>query len=85
VRTVTHLHGAKVAAKNDAPIPYAKRGLENRTTDFGQNIRKGEGTKIIGIVNLSVALAMFESAYNQIGDLTADFTKICERFEREKR
>lgn len=57
---------------------YAKHDSENRLTDFGQNIRKGEGTKLIGVVNLSVALAMFETSYNRIADLIPTFTKLCE-------
>ncbi len=46
---------------------YAKHDLENRLTDFGQNIRKGDSTKRIGVCNLSVALAMFETIYNRCG------------------
>lgn len=57
---------------------YAKHDPENRRTDFGQNIRKGDNTKKIGVLNLSVALAMFEVSYNRITDLTPSFTTVCE-------
>ncbi len=56
---------------------YAKHDPGNRLTDFGPNIRKGEGTRLIGVCNLSVALAMFETAYNRIGDLIPAFSKLC--------
>jgi hypothetical protein len=42
-------------------------------------MRKGEGTKLIGVGNLSVALAMFETAYKRIGELIPAFTKLCSR------
>lgn len=57
---------------------YAKHDPENRLTDFGQNIRRGDSTKRIGVINLSVALAMFETSYNRITDLIPTFTKLCE-------
>lgn len=57
---------------------YAKDDPENLWTDFGQNIRKGESTKRIGVGNLSVALAMFETSYNRITGLLPAFTKLCE-------
>lgn len=57
---------------------YAKHDPENRLTDFGQNIRKADSTKCIGVMNLSVALAMFETSYNRITALIPAFTKLCE-------
>ena len=42
-------------------------------------MRKGEGTRLIGVGNLSVALAMFETAYKRIGELIPAFTKLCSR------
>jgi hypothetical protein len=56
---------------------YAKHD-KGGVTDFGQNIRQPEGAKLIGVVNLSVALAMFERSYNRIADLIPAFTKLCE-------
>jgi hypothetical protein len=57
---------------------YSKHNSENRLTDFGQNIRKGDNTKRIGVCNLTVALGMFETSYNRIGDLIPAFTKLCD-------
>lgn len=57
---------------------YAKHDPENRLTDFGQNIRTADSTKCIGVMNLSVALAMFETSYNRITALIPAFTKLCE-------
>lgn len=57
---------------------YSKHDKEKRITDFGQNIRKAENTKLVGVVNLSVALLMFERSYNRIRDLLPVFTALCE-------
>jgi hypothetical protein len=57
---------------------YSKHDMENRVTHFGQNIRRAESTKLIGVGNLSVALRMFEARYNRITDLIPAFTKLCE-------
>jgi len=56
---------------------YAKHDPENRLTDFGHNMREGDNTKRIGICNLSVALAMFETSYNRITDLVPNFVRLC--------
>jgi len=61
---------------------YAKHDHENRLTDFGQNIRKKDSTKTIGIINLSVALAMFERSYNRITELIPAFTSLCEKHSK---
>ena len=58
---------------------YAKHDPKNRLTDFGENIRKGENTKGIGVLNLSVALAMFELSYDRIADIVPGFTALCEK------
>ncbi len=57
---------------------YSKHDKENRTTDFGQNIRKAENTKLVGVANLSVALLMFEKSYDRIRDLLPAFTELSE-------
>ena len=57
---------------------YSKLDKENGAADFGQNIRKPDGTKIIGVGNLSVALLIFERSYNRVSDLVPAFTKLCE-------
>ena len=62
---------------------YSKFDKENGTADFGQNIREPNGTKIMSVSNLSVALLMFERSYNRVADLIPDFTKLCE--ERSKK
>jgi len=58
---------------------YSNHDPKNRLTEFGQNIRKGENTKGIGVLNLSVALAMFELSYNGIADIVPGFTALCEK------
>jgi hypothetical protein len=62
---------------------YAKHDAENQFTDFGQNLRKEESTKRIGACNLTVALAIFENAYNRVTDLIPTFTRLCERCLKE--
>jgi hypothetical protein len=57
---------------------YAEHDQENGVTDFGQNIRKPDGTKRIGVGNLSVALLMFERSHGRIAKLIPAFTKLCE-------
>jgi len=57
---------------------YSKLDKENAVADFGQNIRKPDGTKVIGVGNLSVALQMFERSYNRVSDIIPEFTKLCE-------
>lgn len=57
---------------------YSKNDIENRVTDFGQNIRSAANTMRIGVGNLSVALNMFERSYNRIADLMPNFTALCE-------
>jgi hypothetical protein len=57
---------------------YSKFDKENGAADFGQNIRKPDGTKHACVNNLSVALLMFERSYNRIVDLIPAFTKLCE-------
>ena len=56
---------------------YSKPKPEDRSTIFGQNIR-GSNTKNIGVVNLSVALMMFDRSYNRIADLMPTFISLCE-------
>jgi hypothetical protein len=64
---------------------YSKTDTGNLVTDFGQNIRHAENTKLVGVINLSVALAMFETSYNRIADLIPAFTKLCESSLKKKR
>ena len=57
---------------------YSKSNPVNLRTDFGTNIRGGDNTKDIGVLNLSVALTMFERNYNSISDLMPAFIALCE-------
>jgi hypothetical protein len=57
---------------------YSKLDKENGVADFGQNIRKPDGTKVTGVGNLSVALLMFQRSYNRVADLVPEFTELCE-------
>lgn len=57
---------------------YSKDDTESRVTYFGQNIRRAESTKRVGVLNLSVALEMFERSYNRISDLLPAFITLCE-------
>ena len=63
---------------------YAKHDSEKRLTDFGRNIRKGEATSGIGVTNLGVALAMFQSSYNRVDELMPAFTALCEKSLNDK-
>lgn len=63
---------------------YAKHDQENRLTEFGQNIRQADNTKRVGVLNLSVALAIFETSYNRISDLVPAFTALCEKRLKER-
>ncbi len=60
-------------------LVYSKNDPEKRMTYFGKNMRKADNTKTIGVVNLSVALMMFERCYNRITKILPAFTKLCER------
>jgi hypothetical protein len=57
---------------------YSKLDIQNLWTDFGANIRGGDGARVTGVMNLSVALAMFERSYNRISDLMPRFIALCE-------
>ena len=41
-------------------------------------MRGSEGARVTAVVNLSVALMMFEVAYNGIADLMEPFIELCE-------
>jgi hypothetical protein len=51
---------------------------EQLTTEFGQNSRTSENTKMIGLTNLSVSLLLFELKYNRITNLIPAFITLCE-------
>jgi hypothetical protein len=57
---------------------YSSTNKQKAITDFGQNMRKAENAKAIGVGNLSVALKMFHTKYNRISDLIPAFISVCE-------
>lgn len=58
---------------------FSSTNTQTAVTDLGQNIRKGENAKAIGVVNLSVALRMFHARYNDVGGLLPAFITLCEK------
>jgi hypothetical protein len=56
---------------------FLKHNEETRVTDFGTNIRT-ESAKNIGVLNLSVALMMFERSQGRLADLIPAFTALCQ-------
>jgi hypothetical protein len=57
---------------------YSKPDPSNFRADFGSNIRAGDSTRETGVLNLSVALMIFERSYNRIADLMPTFITLCE-------
>lgn len=57
---------------------YSNTNKETAITDFGRNLRNADNAKVIGIVNLSVALKMFHHSYNRISDLLPVFISVCD-------
>lgn len=57
---------------------FSSTNKQKAITDFGQNMRKAENAKSIGVVNLSVALKMFHTKYNRISDFIPAFITVCE-------
>jgi Asp-tRNA(Asn)/Glu-tRNA(Gln) amidotransferase A subunit family amidase len=58
---------------------YLQHNREQLTTEFGQNSRTSENTRMIGLTNLSVSLLLFEPRYNGIAELIPAFTALCEK------
>ena len=58
---------------------YSQPNTEKIWTDFGKNVRNTESVSIVGLVNLNVALSIFEHSYNLIGEMMPDFINICEK------
>jgi hypothetical protein len=57
---------------------YVQHDREQLTTSFGQNTRTADNTRMIGLINLSVSLLMFEVKYKCITELIPAFTTLCE-------
>jgi hypothetical protein len=58
---------------------YSNTDYINLSTDFGNSIRGMDAPKRIGIINLSVALMIFEQSYNSVADLMPAFIELCKR------
>ena len=58
---------------------YSTIDRENIFINFGLAERSTEPAKAICLSNLSVALMMFERAYNHLSDVMPEFVKLCER------
>lgn len=59
-------------------LSYCQHDMEQRTTNFGPNIRKADNSNWIGLGNLSVALRMFELKYKRTADLHPAVITLCE-------
>jgi hypothetical protein len=57
---------------------YSKIDQESFTVDYGANARELHGPKHIGVINLSVALGLFEHSYNDMGEDFPAFLRLCE-------
>jgi hypothetical protein len=58
---------------------YSRRHVENTTVSYGENPRASNAARTIGVINLSVALMMFEHTYNSLEKLMPDFVTLCEK------
>ncbi|AVT76328.1 hypothetical protein RPPS3_22650 [Rhodopseudomonas palustris] len=58
---------------------YSRFHHDEALVEFGQNIRGEEGTKGIGLTNLSVALLLFEEVCNHLDVQMPAFIRLCER------
>jgi hypothetical protein len=57
---------------------FSKTNLEERAVNFGRHPDGSEHVEILTAVNLSVALGLFEHAYNQLADMHADLVQLAE-------
>jgi len=57
---------------------YSKPDPQNLGAKLASNIRSSEAAKLIAVLNLSVALMIFERSYNRISEIVPDFVSICE-------
>jgi hypothetical protein len=68
-----HPNWAGTSLLYSAPDPDA------RAVHLGRNIRQAESVTMTAAINLSVALAMFEVAYNGIADIMEAFVELCDK------
>lgn len=57
---------------------YSKIDRESFSVNFGQNPRDLKSPKHVGVINLSVALELFEHTYNDLGKEYPAFMRLCE-------
>lgn len=57
---------------------YSETDKENILVNFGPNARSSDPAQTICVINLSVALMIFEHAYNAFAKLMPDFVTLCE-------
>jgi hypothetical protein len=57
---------------------YSKPDPQKPGALFGANIRSSEAAKQIAVVNLSVALMIFERSYDRISEVVPDVVSMCE-------
>ena len=58
---------------------YSKNDTEKILTDFGSEVRNTDPPRHIGVINLSVALMIFEHTYNKLSDRMQEFIALCEK------
>jgi hypothetical protein len=58
---------------------YSATDFDNYMVSFGANARGSKPAEIIGVMNLSVALMIFDHSYNEVADLMPAFIALCER------
>lgn len=57
---------------------YSKPEPQNLCARFGANIRSSEVSKLTALVNLNVALLIFERSYDRIAKVLPSFVSLCE-------
>lgn len=57
---------------------YSRIDQEAFSVAFGSNPRNLPSPKHVGVINLSVALGLFEHTYNALGEEYAAFVRVCE-------
>jgi cation transport regulator ChaC len=60
---------------------YSKSDPKTARTEFAKNIRSLTSTKRVAMVNLNVALMIFERTYEKVGNVMPAFVKLCSEAE----
>ena len=58
---------------------FSRNDPDNFMVYFGSDVRNTEATRRIGLVNLSVALMLFEHTYNSLSEVMPGFVALCEK------